>query len=173
MQKTKNNNTSQQNQKKNTNEGTKKKSVHKPKQQPANSEEEDSDIEKMSRVPHPKEEAKLNSNPLEIVFINGSITTCSGCNFKYKDSERREPYDLVFKMCMHHMRPFHRGTIWACVKSADDLEKRNISKKDIYMSNKTLFKMSPMHVCLLKELKYSPFIKHNREAIYIHKVNKY
>ena len=109
VQKTKNNKTSQQNQKKNTNEGTKKKSVHK---QTANS-EEDSDIEQMSRVPHPKEEAKLNSNPLEIVFINGNITTCSGCNFKYKDSERREAYDLVFKICMHCMRPFHLGTIWA------------------------------------------------------------
>ena len=113
MQKTKNNNTSQQNQKKNTNEGTKKKSVQKPKQQTANCKEEDSDIEEMSRVPHPKEEVKLNSNPLEIVFINGNITTCSGCNFKYKDSERREPYDLVFKICMHHMRPFCKGTIWA------------------------------------------------------------
>ena len=108
-----NNNTSQQNQKKNTNEGTKKKSVQKPKQQTANSEEEDSDIAQMSRVPCPKEEVKLNSNPLEIVFINGNITTCSGCNFKCKDSERREPYDLVSKIHMHHMRPLCRGTIWA------------------------------------------------------------
>ena len=113
MQKTKNNNTSQHNQKKNINEGTKKKSVQKPKQQIANSEEEDSDIEQMSRVPCPKEDAKLNSNPLEIFFNNDNITTCSGCNFKYKDSERREPYDLVFKIHMHRMRPFHRGTIWA------------------------------------------------------------
>ena len=60
----------------------------------------------MSRVPHAKEEEKLNSNPLEIVFINGNITKCSGCKFKYQDSERREPYDLVFKVHMHHMRPF-------------------------------------------------------------------
>ena len=111
--KTKNNNTSQQNKKKNTNEGTMKKSVQKSKQQTANRKEEDSDIEQMPRVPHPKERAKLNSNPLEIVFINGNITSCSGCNFKYKDSERREPYDLVFKIPMHCMRPFHRGTIWA------------------------------------------------------------
>ena len=99
--------------KKNTNEGTKKKSVQKPKQQTANSKDKDSDIEQMSRVPHPKEEVKLNSNPLEIVFIKGNITTCSGHNYKYKDSERREPYDLVFKICMHRMRPFHGGTIWA------------------------------------------------------------
>ena len=87
--------------------------MQKPKQQTANSEEEDSDIEQMSRVPHPKEEARLNANPLELVFINGNITTCSGCNFKYKDSERREPYDLVFKIRMHCMRPFRGGTIWA------------------------------------------------------------
>ena len=112
MQKTKNNNTSQQNQKKNTNEGKNKKSVQKPKQHTANS-KEDSDIEQMLRVPCPKEEVKLNSNPFEIVFINGNITTSSGCNFKYKDSERRETYDLVFKICMHHMRPFCGGTIWA------------------------------------------------------------
>ena len=105
VQKTKNNNTSQQNQKKNTNEGMKKKSVQRPKQQTANSKGEYSDTEQMSRLPYPKEEAKLDSNQLEIVFINGNITTCSGCNFKYKDSERREPYDLVFKICMHHMRP--------------------------------------------------------------------
>ena len=37
-------------------------------------EEEDSDIENMSRVPRAKEEEKLNSNPLEIVFINGNIS---------------------------------------------------------------------------------------------------
>ena len=90
-----------------------RRSVQKPKQQTANSKEKDSDIEQMSRVPHPKKEAKLNSNPLEIVFINGNNPTCSRCNFKYKDSERREPYDLVFKICMHCTRPFCRGTIWA------------------------------------------------------------
>ena len=33
-------------------------------------------LNKMSRVPHSKEEEKLNSNPLEIVFINGNITKC-------------------------------------------------------------------------------------------------
>ena len=142
------------------------KARQKPKQQTANSKEEDSDIEQMSRVPCPKEEAKLNSNPLEIVFINGNITTCSGCNFIYRDSERREPYDLVFKIHMHCIRPFCRGTIWALsnrktpaffylcdmasVKSVDELKKRNISKKDIYLSNKTLFKLSPMHVFLLR-----------------------
>ena len=65
----------------------------------------------MSRVPHAKEEEKLNSNPLKIVFINGNITECSGCEFKYQDSERREPYNLVFKIRMHCMRPFQRGTI--------------------------------------------------------------
>ena len=41
----------------------------------------------MSRVPHAKEEAQLNANPLEIVFINGNITKCSGCNFRYQDNE--------------------------------------------------------------------------------------
>ena len=60
----------------------------------------------------------------------------------------------------------------ACVKGVDELKKRNISKKDIYMSNKTLFKLLPMHVCLLKELKHWPFIKRNRDAV-IHKENKY
>ena len=67
----------------------------------------------MSRVPHVKEEAQLNANPLEIVFINGNITKCSGCDFKYQDNEQREPYDLVFKIHMHWMRPFRHETIWA------------------------------------------------------------
>ena len=53
----------------------------------------------------------------------------------------------------------------ACVKCVDELKKRNISKKDIYMSNKTLFKLSPMHVHLLNELKHWPFIKCNRDAV--------
>ena len=92
----------------------------------------------MSRVPHAKEEQKLNSNPLEIVFINGNITKCLGCSFKYQDSEGREPYDLVFKICMHHMRPFQGGTIWA---------QSNRKIPDIYMSNKTLSELSPMHTC--------------------------
>ena len=76
------------------------------------------------------------------------------------------------------MKPFCGGTIWAqsnrktpaffhlhdmaCVKSVDELKKRNISKKDIYMSNKILSELSPMHVHLLKELKHWPFIKCNR-----------
>ena len=103
VQKTKNN-TSQQSPKKNTNQGTKK-SVQKPKKQNANSEDEDSDIEQMSRVPHCKERARLDVNPLEIVFINGNIIKCSGCEFKYNDNERREPFYLVFKIHMHCMRP--------------------------------------------------------------------
>ena len=82
VQKTTNNKTSQKNQKTNTNQRTKKKSVQKPKQQNANSEEENSDIEQMSRVPYAKEEEKLNSNPLEIVLINGNITKCLGCKFQ-------------------------------------------------------------------------------------------
>ena len=137
----------------------------------------------MSRFPHPKEEAKLNANPLEIVifFINGNITKCSGCDFHYQEKEQREPYDLVFNICMHQMRPFRRGTVWvrsnrktpvyfhlhdmACVKSINDLKKRNISKKDIYMTNKTLSELSPMHMCLPKELKHWQFIKQNRDAV--------
>ena len=78
------------------NQGTKKKSVWEQKGQKDNSEDEDSDIEQMSRVPHVKE-AQLNANPLEIVFINGNITKCSDCDFRYQDNEQREPYDLVFK----------------------------------------------------------------------------
>ena len=82
---------------------------------------------------------------------------------------------------MHQMRPFRCGTVWArskrkttayfhlcdmaCVKSVDELKKRNISKKDIYMTNKTLSELSPMHVCLLKELKHWQFIKQNRDAV--------
>ena len=87
------------------NQGTKKKSVQEQKDQKDNSEDEDSDIEQMSRVPHVKEEAQLNTNSLEIVFINGNITKCSGCDFRYQDNEQRELYDLVFKICMHWMRP--------------------------------------------------------------------
>ena len=87
--------------------------MQKPKQQNANSKEEDSDIEQMSRVPCAKEEAKLNANPLKIVFINGNITKCFGCDFKYQENERREPHNLAFKIDMHHRRPFQRGTIWA------------------------------------------------------------
>ena len=161
----------------NPNQGTKKKSVQEQKKQKDNSEDEDSDIEQMSRVPHVEEEAQLNANPLEIVFINGNITKCSGCVFKYQDNEQREPYDLVFKICVHQMRPFRHGTIWArtnrktpaffhlwdmaCVKSVDELKQRNISKKDINMTNKTLSELSPMHICLLKELKHWQFIKQN------------
>ena len=93
------------------NQGTKKKSVQEQKKLKDNSEDEDSDIEQMSRVLHAKEGAQLNANPHEIVFINGNITKCSGCDFRYQDNEQREPYDLVFKICMHQMRPFRRGTI--------------------------------------------------------------
>ena len=158
------------------NKGTKKKSVQEQKEQKDNSEDEDSDIEQMSRLPRAKDEAQLNANPLEIVFINGNITKCSGCDFRYQDNEQREPYDLVFKICMHWMRPFRCGTIWArsnrktptffhlwdmaCVKSVEELKQRNISK-DIYMTNKTLSELLPMHVCLLKELKHLQFIKQN------------
>ena len=53
----------------------------------------------------------------------------------------------------------------ACVKRVDELKKRNISKKDIYMTNKTLSKLSPMHVHLLKELKHWQFIKQNRDVV--------
>ena len=151
------------------NQGTKKKSVQKQKKQKDNSEDEDSDIEQMFQVPHVKE-AQLNVNPLEIVFINGNITKCSGCDFKYQNNEQRAPHDLVFKIHMHQMKPFRCGTIWArsnrktlalfhlqdmaCVKNVDELKQRNISKKDIYMTNKTLSELSPMHVHLLKELKH-------------------
>ena len=69
------------------NQGTKKKSVQEQKKQKDNSEDENSDIEQMSRVPHAKEEAQLNANTLEIVFINGNITKCFGCDFKYQDNE--------------------------------------------------------------------------------------
>ena len=81
---------------------------------------------------------------------------------------------------MHQMRPFRHGTVWersnrktpayfhlcnmACVKSIDELKKRNISK-DIYMSDKTLSELSPMHVHLLKEPKHWQFIKQNRDAV--------
>ena len=161
----------------NPNQGTKKKSVQEQKEQKDNSEDEDSDIEQMSRVPHAKEEAQLNANPLEIVFINGNLTKCSGCYFRYQDNEQRERYDLVFKIRMHQMRPFRFGTIWArsnrktlaffhlwdmaCVKSVEELKQRNISKKDIYMTNKTLSELSPMHIHLLKELKHRQFIRQN------------
>ena len=90
-----------------------RRSVQEQKEKKDNSEDEDSDIEQMSRVPCAKEEAQLNANLLEIVFINGNITKCSGCDFRYQDNEQREPYDLVFKICMHQMRPFRCGTIWA------------------------------------------------------------
>ena len=49
----------------------------------------------------------------------------------------------------------------ACVRSVDELKQRNISKKDIYMINKTLSELSPIHVRLLKELKHWQFIKGN------------
>ena len=65
------------------NQETKTKSVQEQKKQKDNSADEDSDIEQMSRVPHAKEEAQLNANPLEIVFINDNITKCSGCDFRY------------------------------------------------------------------------------------------
>ena len=158
-----------------------KKSVQEQKEQKDNSEDEDSDIEQMSRVSCAKEEAQLNANPLEIVFINSNITKCSGCDLRYQDNEPREPYDLVFKIHMHWMRPSRCGTIWArsnrktqaffhlcdmaCVKSVEELKWRNISKKDIYMTNKTLSELSPMHVHLLKELKHWQFIKQNRDAV--------
>ena len=76
---------------------------------------------------------------------------------------------------MHQMRPFRCGTIWArsnkktpaffylqdmaCVKSVDELKQRNISKKGIYMTNKTLSELSPIHIHLLTELKHWQFIK--------------
>ena len=82
---------------------------------------------------------------------------------------------------MHRMRPFRRGTIWArsnrktpaffhlwdmaCVKSVYELKQRNISKMDIYMTNKTLSELSPMHIPLLKELKHWQFIKRNQDAV--------
>ena len=121
----------------------------------------------MSRVPCAKVEAQLNVNPLEIVSINGNITKCSGCDFKYQNNERREPYDLVFKIWMHGMRSFRCGTIWArsnrktpalfhlwdmaFVKSVDELKQRNISKKDIYMTRP----MKPFLNCRLCTYIYS------------------
>ena len=65
------------------NQGTKKKSVQEQKKQKDNSEDEDSDLEQNVQSSSAKEEAQLNANPLEIVFINGNITKCSGCDFKY------------------------------------------------------------------------------------------
>ena len=75
---------------------------------------------------------------------------------------------------MHQMGAFRCGTIWArsnrkaraffhlwdvaCEKSVDELKQRNISK-DIYMTNKTLSELLPMHIHLLKELKHWQFIK--------------
>ena len=72
VQKTTNNNTSKQNAKKNTDQATKKKSVQNPKQQNANSEEEDSNIE------HGKEQAKLNANPLEIFLSMVTLQNALG-----------------------------------------------------------------------------------------------
>ena len=79
------------------------------------------------------------------------------------------------------MRPFRCGTIWArsnkrtpaffylwdmvCVNSVEELKQRNISKKDIYMTNKTLSESSPMHVHLLKELKHWQFFKQNQDTV--------
>ena len=65
--------------------------VQEQKKQKDNSEDEDSDTEQMSRVPHAKEEAQLNANSLEIVFINGNITKCSGWDFKYQDPSILSP----------------------------------------------------------------------------------
>ena len=148
----------------NPSQGTKKKNVQEQQEQKDNSEDEDSDIEQMSRVPHAKEEAQLNANPLEIVFINGNITKCSGCDFRYQDNERREPYDLVFKICMHQMRPFRCGTIWARSnrKTPAFFHLQDMAcVKSVYMTNRTLSELLPMHTHLLKELKHWQFIKQN------------
>ena len=112
-----------------------------------------------------KEQAHLQTQPLQMIFLTAQVKKCIGCNTFFTPAERKEPVDLIFMVFMHRPRSY-TDKPWGRAERKSKAyfhihnmgyfqrfkEVQKLKPDNIYMTNQVYGQLTKEHVSYLEKL---------------------